>query len=436
MNNYNCSKTLKINNSKNCVKCLLEHIQELKYEDKPDYDMLMDVFKSAMQRKAVKESDLYDWEKESSEEESIAALQATMQHAALTTRGGGTELGLNPSQKNVAATTIAPGSLLTPYGDQNFNNNNNNMKDANFMNQELDSVKNEMQMNEDDSPKQKPQVNSKGLKVGAYNPPQNGAVNNEQLMQQQKKSRLAESEQKSLTKNQLDSNNSFKSIQNYQQQPVTGQMKSNNLKPSINQAAAAAAAVVANAASIAAAATSTNNPYHLQQQQQQSQMRLSSSTGLQVKQQLQQQQQSTKLKTMGRNKEDSQASVSCGSESNKNSRQLMTPQHQPIIRTQKQQQTAPAATNSGIQSFPSATPTTTAGVALIQNNHNTNNNNNNNNYNNKSSACNGGNAGSSQATNSCYTNNYARQTQNTNTNTKFNLNNSMDFTTPIGMSFY
>lgn len=130
-----------------------------------------------------------------------------------------------------------------------------------------------------------------------------------------------------------------------------------------------------------------------------------------------QQSQPNKLKNLStRNREDS--SVSCNSESNKNSRQFLnTPQHQPIIKSnQKQQQQQQMST--GLQSFPSATPTTTAGIALMQNNN--------------SAKCNNpnGNNGSSQATNSCYTNNFVRNQSHTKLN---NLNNSMDYTTPIGM---
>jgi tau tubulin kinase len=52
-------------------KVFLEHIQTLKYEDKPNFELLNNVFKSSMSRKCVKESDLYDWEKESIEDDSM-----------------------------------------------------------------------------------------------------------------------------------------------------------------------------------------------------------------------------------------------------------------------------------------------------------------------------------------------------------------------------
>jgi len=43
----------------------LEHIQELRYEEKPDYDLLQNVFRTSIARRGYKESDLFDWEKES-----------------------------------------------------------------------------------------------------------------------------------------------------------------------------------------------------------------------------------------------------------------------------------------------------------------------------------------------------------------------------------
>ena len=45
-------------------KAFLEHVQELKYEDRPDYDLLLDVFHASIQRKGIKEADLFDWEKD------------------------------------------------------------------------------------------------------------------------------------------------------------------------------------------------------------------------------------------------------------------------------------------------------------------------------------------------------------------------------------
>ena len=393
--------------------------------------MLMDVFKAAMQRKSIKDSDPYDWEKENSEEESIAVLQQNLKQTHLNTHQGPTSNGIMLNQtstnKNNLGATMAPGSALSPFGDMNLANNNNNninYKDSNLM--EPNSEKNR-------------NLVSNGLTNG----------NETQSQLQQKRARNVDQNGESKSaRNQLESS-SFKGPA-YQQIPIvpnnnTPNMNNNNLNmtnlnnnklangnaskqpattnqqvpQSSNTAAAiAAAAAVQAAASIQAGATSTNSSYqmslqaqnrngsNMQQQQQQQQHQL-------------QQQSSSKLRNLSsRNREESQASISCGSESNKNSRQFLlgTPQHQPIIKNQKQQQ----VTSSGLQSYPSATPTTTAGIALMQNNNKTSMANNNNNNNN---------AGSSQATNSCYTNNYARQASNAK---GFNLNNSMDYTTPIG----
>lgn len=44
-------------------KQFLEHIQSLSYADKPDYAMLSSLFERCMKRRAIKETDPYDWEK-------------------------------------------------------------------------------------------------------------------------------------------------------------------------------------------------------------------------------------------------------------------------------------------------------------------------------------------------------------------------------------
>lgn len=44
-------------------KQFLEHIQSLSYADKPDYAMLASLFERCMKRRAIKETDPYDWEK-------------------------------------------------------------------------------------------------------------------------------------------------------------------------------------------------------------------------------------------------------------------------------------------------------------------------------------------------------------------------------------
>ncbi|CAF3704569.1 unnamed protein product [Rotaria sp. Silwood1] len=45
-------------------KQFLEHIQSLRYEDKPDYDLLQNIFRNSITRRGYKDSDLFDWEKE------------------------------------------------------------------------------------------------------------------------------------------------------------------------------------------------------------------------------------------------------------------------------------------------------------------------------------------------------------------------------------
>lgn len=45
-------------------KQILEHIQSLRYEDKPDYELLQNLFRTSIARRGYKDSDLYDWERE------------------------------------------------------------------------------------------------------------------------------------------------------------------------------------------------------------------------------------------------------------------------------------------------------------------------------------------------------------------------------------
>lgn len=66
----------------------------------------MDVFRSSMQRKNIKETDPYDWEKENSEEDaSVNALATTMAMAGLTTRA---EAGANQITTQPINSTTKP----------------------------------------------------------------------------------------------------------------------------------------------------------------------------------------------------------------------------------------------------------------------------------------------------------------------------------------
>ncbi|CAF4725849.1 unnamed protein product, partial [Rotaria socialis] len=67
-------------------KQFLEHIQSLHYEDKPDYEFLQTLFRTSIARRAYKESDLYDWEKESNgiEDEVLTQNSALQQQAQQT----------------------------------------------------------------------------------------------------------------------------------------------------------------------------------------------------------------------------------------------------------------------------------------------------------------------------------------------------------------
>jgi tau tubulin kinase len=57
-------------------KTYIDHLKELKYESKPDYDLLRNVFLVAIQNLSIKETDSYDWEKE--EETALQLEQMTI----------------------------------------------------------------------------------------------------------------------------------------------------------------------------------------------------------------------------------------------------------------------------------------------------------------------------------------------------------------------
>ena len=50
---------------------MLDHLNTLTYESKPDYDMLLNsVFLAAMHSESIEESDLFDWERASINDDS------------------------------------------------------------------------------------------------------------------------------------------------------------------------------------------------------------------------------------------------------------------------------------------------------------------------------------------------------------------------------
>ena len=64
----------------------LEHLQSLEYADKPDYAMLLGLFERTMKRRGVRDSDPFDWEKNTTD----STLQST---STVTTNGGGQGVG-------------------------------------------------------------------------------------------------------------------------------------------------------------------------------------------------------------------------------------------------------------------------------------------------------------------------------------------------------
>ncbi|CAH1132226.1 unnamed protein product [Ceutorhynchus assimilis] len=53
------------------LKQFLDHIQTLEYADKPDYAMLISLFERCMKRRGVKESDPFDWEKQTGDSQPV-----------------------------------------------------------------------------------------------------------------------------------------------------------------------------------------------------------------------------------------------------------------------------------------------------------------------------------------------------------------------------
>ena len=58
-------------------KTFLDHINNLEYFDKPDYNMLHGIFQTVMKRKGIKDTDLYDWEKPQISDQSISSTITT-----------------------------------------------------------------------------------------------------------------------------------------------------------------------------------------------------------------------------------------------------------------------------------------------------------------------------------------------------------------------
>lgn len=66
-------------------RTFLEHIQSLDYFDQPDYSMLSNLLDQCMRRKGIRESDPFDWEKNTTDT-SITITNTSALHALKQTK--------------------------------------------------------------------------------------------------------------------------------------------------------------------------------------------------------------------------------------------------------------------------------------------------------------------------------------------------------------
>lgn len=57
----------------------MEHLNQLRYEDKPDYDFFRSLFTSSIQRLGYQENEPYDWEKTVEQEETDSLVKIESQ---------------------------------------------------------------------------------------------------------------------------------------------------------------------------------------------------------------------------------------------------------------------------------------------------------------------------------------------------------------------
>ncbi|XP_071834412.1 uncharacterized protein [Apostichopus japonicus] len=122
----------------------LEHIEELQYADKPDYQYLHSLLQKCMKRKGVRDTDPYDWEK-------------ICQDASLTTTTG-TSTSPHKEQKQPGL-DAAPGNTEVAIEDNESNNPRVNVEPVNPEGIELHLEKPDIGNEKDDNEKQ---VNREG----------------------------------------------------------------------------------------------------------------------------------------------------------------------------------------------------------------------------------------------------------------------------------
>lgn len=81
----------------------LEHINQLNYEDKPDYDFLRSLFISSIERLGYQDNDPYDWEKRNEHNE-IDSLAKTLPDNSLNIKRNQSRSPTpNPTEKSTAS---------------------------------------------------------------------------------------------------------------------------------------------------------------------------------------------------------------------------------------------------------------------------------------------------------------------------------------------
>ena len=122
---------------------MLKHVQEMKYDDEPDYGALFSMFTSAMHRLDISELDAFEWEmphkspQEQQQQPKDVASLSVKNEASPATRH---ILSLSGSTTPSAMTSVSPSprglraqsvSMASNHNNNNNNNNHNNNNNNN-----------------------------------------------------------------------------------------------------------------------------------------------------------------------------------------------------------------------------------------------------------------------------------------------------------------
>lgn len=264
----------------------------------------MNVFLSAMQRKLVKESDPYDWERDiinSEDDNSVNAIQTQMGQMALSTTKDlmlGQTMKNNNTQFQATATNAVAAASIMPYptdGENikaDFNNtlfNENNLDNLLNTNNNLENEINNNNNNPGLMSTISQRTSANMLNNNNSKKLTNGQIQNNNLHQQKKSRELSSKQDKSNMNNFMTPVSSLNNLNNDIGNNFAKNVESmttagyNMTPPSMNTAAiAAAAAVATNAANLAAGQT-INNKIGTNSQQQQRIMPSTSTGGKKLK---------------------------------------------------------------------------------------------------------------------------------------------------------